>query len=140
GSSSVDPSGRPLVGHWDFGDGSPIADGALVTTHAYTQPGVYQVALTVSSGGDPSAAAHTEVEILAPLPSDALSIGACVAPGGILSLDGAAPAANATLIANGWDASTGPMQAAPVTITLPWGQIQLSTTLPGLTFRGQVAV
>ena len=39
GSSSLDPMGRPLNGHWDFGDGSPAVDGSLVMTHAYPQPG-----------------------------------------------------------------------------------------------------
>ncbi|MBL8739992.1 MAG: PKD domain-containing protein, partial [Myxococcales bacterium] len=38
-SESVDPQGRPLVGHWDFGDGSPVLDAGLVTNHSYATPG-----------------------------------------------------------------------------------------------------
>jgi uncharacterized repeat protein (TIGR02543 family) len=140
GGGSVDPGNRTLTAHWDFGDGSPVTTAPLVTTHAYAQAGLYQVTLTVSAGGVTSAPAHTEVEVLPALPSAGLSIGACVAPGGTLSLDGAAPAANGTLVANGWDTTTGPIPLAPVTITLPWGQIQLPTMLPGLTFQGTVAV
>ncbi|MGI8837157.1 MAG: PKD domain-containing protein [Pyrinomonadaceae bacterium] len=140
GGGSVDPSSRPLNGHWDFGDGSPVADGALVVTHAYAKPGIYQVTLTVNSGTDISAAVRTEVEVLPSLPSSALSIDACVAPGGTLSLEGAAPGVNTTLIASGWDMSTGPVQSAPVTLTFPWGQMQLPTMLPSLTFQGTVAV
>jgi len=140
GSGSIDPSNRTLTAHWNFGDGSPVTTAPLVTTHAYAQAGLYQVTLTVSAGGVTSAPAHTEVEVLPALPSAGLSIGACVAPGGTLSLDGAAPTANGTLVANGWDTTTGPIQLAPVTITLPWGQIQLPTMLPGLTFQGTVAV
>ncbi|MFO7789717.1 MAG: PKD domain-containing protein [Bacteroidales bacterium] len=34
---------------WDFGDGSPVSND-MITTHSYSDPGVYDVSLTISSG------------------------------------------------------------------------------------------
>ena len=140
GSGSLDPMGRELNGHWDFGDGSPAIDGSLVMTHAYAQPGIYQVTLTVNAGADISTAAHTEVEVLPALSADGISVGACSAKGDTISFDGSAPSVNAALIAGGWDMSTGPLQTNPVTINLPWGSAVVPTTLPALTFQGSTVV
>lgn len=46
---SVDPDGNPLTYSWDFGDGSPAAEGYAVG-HAFAAPGEYTVTLTVSDG------------------------------------------------------------------------------------------
>ncbi len=145
GSGSIDPAGGTLTALWDFGDGTAPTTAPLVTTHAYAQAGIYQVTLTVSAaatgattlgvgGGLTSEPVHTEVEVLPALPAASLSVSACTASGGTLALDGAAPAANAALIASGWDTSTGPLSPAAVAVTLPWGSFNLATSLPGLTF------
>ena len=48
-SGSTDPEGRITDYSWNFGDGSPTADGAT-PTHAYTDRGKYTVTLTISNG------------------------------------------------------------------------------------------
>ncbi len=48
-SGSTDPEGRITDYSWNFGDGSPTADGAT-PTHAYTDRGNYTVTLTISNG------------------------------------------------------------------------------------------
>ena len=50
-SGSTDPEGRITDYSWNFGDGSPIADGAT-PTHAYTDRGKYTVTLTITNGYD----------------------------------------------------------------------------------------
>lgn len=47
-SKSYDPNGDLLTYRWDFGDGT-TAQGVMVT-HSYSEPGKYQVTLTVSDG------------------------------------------------------------------------------------------
>ena len=47
------PAGAPLAYTWDFGDGSAAETTAVPTaTHAYSQPGLYAVSLTVTGGGE----------------------------------------------------------------------------------------
>jgi TolB protein len=140
GSASVDPGGRAMTAHWDFGDGTATVDGALQISHAYAQPGVYDVTLTVRAGADTSAPVHTEVEVLAPPAAATMSVPACVAPGAPLAIEGSAVGANAALIAQGWDTSAGPVSPAGVSVTLPWGQIQAQAVLPSLTFTVRTTV
>jgi MYXO-CTERM domain-containing protein len=135
GSASVDPKARAVTAHWDFGDGTPIVDGELVTTHAYTVAGVYVVKLTVSAGTDTSKSISTEVQVMPALAGDAVSTGACAPPEGALSVSGAAVSANAALVAAGWDASTGKISLNQVLVTMPWGEVMATPSLPGLTFR-----
>lgn len=49
GSASFDPNNDPLTYSWNFGDGSPLASGAVVT-HAFATANTYVVTLTVSDG------------------------------------------------------------------------------------------
>jgi PKD repeat protein len=49
GSQSADADGDALTYRWDFGDGSPPANGAQVT-HTYATGGAYPVVLTVDDG------------------------------------------------------------------------------------------
>jgi MYXO-CTERM domain-containing protein len=140
GSASVDPQDRALGARWDFGDGSPLVDGDLIITHAYAKPGVYQVSLTVSAGADTSLAITTEVEVMPPLAPASLSADACAAQGGTLTVAGEAIAANAALVAAGWDRSKGALQVEPAAVVLPWGEVTVAARLPGLTFRKDIAV
>ncbi|MHB8876308.1 MAG: PKD domain-containing protein [Myxococcaceae bacterium] len=140
GSGSLDPRSRPMTARWDFGDGTPAVDAPLTTTHAYAKPGIYQASLVVSAGTDTSPAATTEVEVLPALPPEQLLTGACAAPGGKLSLEGAAILANNALVLAGWDRSTGPIPLSPAPITLPWETVVAPTSLPGLTFGTEAVV
>ncbi len=45
---STDPNGQPLTFTWNFGDGSPIANGPAVA-HTYQLPGAYTVTLTATN-------------------------------------------------------------------------------------------
>jgi PKD repeat protein len=140
GRASKDPLGRPLTASWDFGDGAPAQAGGLVTTHAWTTPGRYTVTLTVSAGGVTSAPAQTEVEVLEALPPSQLSLAPCAEAGGALVVRGAAPGAHADLVAQGFDRGAGVLAPPPVTLSLPWGEAQVPTALPGLTFGAALAV
>jgi hypothetical protein len=44
---SVDPNGDPLTYRWDFGDGTPSANG-FTARHLYLEPGSYLLSLTAS--------------------------------------------------------------------------------------------
>ncbi|MFT5433703.1 MAG: hypothetical protein ACI9OJ_004411 [Myxococcota bacterium] len=46
GTQSSDPDGTVVEYVWDFGDGTPVKMGDVVE-HAFTQPGIYEVTLTV---------------------------------------------------------------------------------------------
>ncbi len=138
GSLSADPQGRALTAHWDFGDGSPVLEAGLVVTHSYAVAGTYTVTLSVSAGADDSAPVTTEVEVMAGLAPDALSGSGCVAPGAKLTLQGAAVSENATVIAEGWDESTGPIVLVDAVVSTPWGEVTAKTLLPSLTFRKEV--
>lgn len=48
-SGTSDADGDPLVFTWDFGDGSALADGPVVS-HTFGEPGLYQVRLRVFDG------------------------------------------------------------------------------------------
>jgi len=50
GSGSYDPDGTITSYEWDFGDGSPVENGEIVT-HTYTTVGLYAVTLTVTDNG-----------------------------------------------------------------------------------------
>lgn len=47
-SESSDPDGDALTVHWDFGDGNQSTE--LVTDHTFSEPGAYNVVLTVHDG------------------------------------------------------------------------------------------
>ncbi|MEJ7708651.1 MAG: hypothetical protein WKF84_02060 [Pyrinomonadaceae bacterium] len=93
----------------------------------------------MSAGGAASAPALTEVEVLPALPSDGLSIGACVAPGNALarrcSSGGQWDAGGEWL---GYQYRRCPAGASDDHAAV--GSIQLPTTLPGLTFSGSAVV
>jgi PKD repeat protein len=110
-SGSLDPAGRPLVGQWNFGDGSPVATGDAGTSlaHAYAAPGLYTVTLVVSNGTQTSAPVATLVEILPPLAPALRMMPACGRPGDqvAVAVDGY-PLVSA---AGGWDLGRAPLPA-----------------------------
>ncbi len=60
GNGSYDITAPIEVYEWSFGDGSPPESAGPDPTHSYTQPGTYQVSLTVSdSGGRADASTET---------------------------------------------------------------------------------
>ncbi len=69
---------------WDFGDGSPLQDGATVS-HVYEEPGLYDVILYAVGNSDCPGAdtAYSQVEVVEPLQLEALftlnQVGACEA-------------------------------------------------------------
>jgi hypothetical protein len=82
GTESMDPDGTALVYAWDFGDGSPLAVGAL-QTHTYTSVATLNATLFVSDGEltgtssvrvDPGRIAPVPT-IDAPLESDRFAVG-----------------------------------------------------------------
>jgi len=66
GSSSSDPDGTIVSYAWDFGDGSPPAQGASVN-HSYILPGIYTVTLTVTDNDGATATDTAIVTVTAPL-------------------------------------------------------------------------
>lgn len=50
GTGSYDPEGHPITYSWDFGDGN--SGTGATPSHTYTDPGIYDVCLTVSDGVD----------------------------------------------------------------------------------------
>lgn len=86
-SASTDPDGEIIRYTWDFGDGNS-AEGPVVT-HRYTNPGVYQVSLTVfdDTGLDDSAGfAYTEITIHGP-PQLVAAYPSRMAPGSRFDVD-----------------------------------------------------
>jgi PKD repeat protein len=53
GTGSRDPDGEITEASWDFGDGSPVQSG-MKTVHAYSNPGRYQVSLSVRDNSQAS--------------------------------------------------------------------------------------
>jgi len=82
--NSFDPDGDPLSYEWDFGDGSPKAQGQFVC-HRFPDNGIYTVTLTVSDGRGGVATDTTTVTVsnIAPLvnagPDKFIGIGRSVA-------------------------------------------------------------
>lgn len=58
----ADPNGGPVTFRWDFGDGSPTADGPEVT-HSYPTPGAYVATLTVTDEDGEQCAATLALNI-----------------------------------------------------------------------------
>jgi MYXO-CTERM domain-containing protein len=73
--SSKDPDGRIASYTWDFGDGS-TATGAQAT-HAYQEPGLYTVRLTVTDNLGARATAQAIASISKPPPTAPLEDGGC---------------------------------------------------------------
>lgn len=82
GSTSTDPQGSELVYSWDFGDGS--AGGSPVLAHLFSEPGTYQVELTVTNDAGLSDTASRTVTIstLPPSTASAVVLGSVAAPDG----------------------------------------------------------
>ncbi len=64
GRQSSDPDNDALVFAWNFGDGS-TGDGAM-PLHAYVNPGVYEVTLSVDDGRNGTAVDHASVSVVQP--------------------------------------------------------------------------
>ena len=70
----------PFTSSWDFGDGSP-ADTTFEPTHTYTQPGTYEVVLTVSNDRCGAASSHPKTVTVNPPPAPGASFTADVTAG-----------------------------------------------------------
>ncbi len=67
GSASTDP-GNAIAGYaWNFGDGSPAGNTAVVT-HTYTSAGPFTVTLTVTDAQALTASVSHVIQVLAPTP------------------------------------------------------------------------
>ena len=80
-SGSAEGGTTPYTWAWDFGDGATAA--IQNPTHAYTEPGVYNVTLTVTDAASTTASATTTATITEPQP--VLEIGAITGGFGIKS-------------------------------------------------------
>lgn len=67
GSASSDTDGDIVTYEWDFGDGSPVENGASVT-HGYQAAGTYQVKLIVTDNCGATGQDTTDVTIVGPTP------------------------------------------------------------------------
>jgi PKD repeat protein len=80
-SGSSDPDGDALTYDWDFGDGSPHANGPT-TTHAYADGGSRTVTLTVRDAAGATDTSTVEVTPVAPGdPADLARVGAATSVG-----------------------------------------------------------
>ncbi|MGM0575916.1 MAG: PKD domain-containing protein [Myxococcota bacterium] len=59
-TASSDPDGQIITWEWDFGDGG--ADAGEVAWHTYTDPGSYEVVLTVTDDGGATATATARID------------------------------------------------------------------------------
>jgi PKD repeat protein/protocatechuate 3,4-dioxygenase beta subunit len=74
GRGSSDADGAIVSHEWDFGDGSPVAQGETVS-HTYVEPGTYSATLTVRDDDGLSASTSVSVRVDAPPPPrDSVSI------------------------------------------------------------------
>ena len=62
--SSSDPDGTVEMYYWEFGDGQVLADGIEEPSHVYTNPGTYDVTLTVIDDDGASNSASQEIVVL----------------------------------------------------------------------------
>ena len=91
GSHSLDPDGEISGYQWDFGDGQPAVNQAVVE-HRYQQPGSYQARLRVSDhSGHPEAVDEAAVAVIINHPPVArIHAPRWVAPGDPVHFDGSA--------------------------------------------------
>ncbi len=60
-SASTDADGSIVSYHWDFGDGQ--SESSMVASHTYSQPGQYQVVLTVTDDGAATGIARITISV-----------------------------------------------------------------------------
>jgi PKD repeat protein len=85
-------SNGPITNYcWDFGDGSPVANGKIVT-HTYTAEGTYVVTLTVTDGQGLTSSTQETVDVsdMSTAPTNFAPINFTISP-------------NPTLISTGWE-------------------------------------
>ena len=137
GTRSVDPEAEALTGQIAPGDASAAQSG-LTLTHEYTDAGTYAAALEVSDGTRASTDTAEVLILPAPL-EDTVYAPPCAAPGASITVGGIARTANAAILADGWDTSTGPAPLADAELDLSWGTtVTATTTLPELAFGATV--
>ncbi|NEK85474.1 PKD domain-containing protein [Blastococcus saxobsidens] len=68
GAASDDADGTVAAYSWNWGDGSPVADG-VTATHTYAAAGTYTVTLTVADDEGATGTASQEVTVTAPIPT-----------------------------------------------------------------------
>ncbi len=89
GNSSSDPDNDPLTYTWNFGDGSPPANG-VNPTHTYADNGIYNVTLQVNDGQGGIATATTTATINNLSPTANAGPDQTTAEGATITLDGSA--------------------------------------------------
>ncbi|CAN0596737.1 unnamed protein product, partial [Ectocarpus sp. 12 AP-2014] len=73
GSGSTDDQNAIVSYLWEFGDGSPTLDGALVN-HVYTSAGVYNAVLTVTDAQGLSGSAAISITVTAPVNNNPIAV------------------------------------------------------------------
>jgi MYXO-CTERM domain-containing protein len=66
---SSDPDGSIAAYSWDFGDGTPAGNGAVVT-HAYSRSGIFIATLTVTDNRGATATDQVAIAVNAPTPNE----------------------------------------------------------------------